>query len=29
VKDVTEHPTDEGKLYCAIVLDVFSRRVIG
>lgn len=29
VMDVTEHPTDEGKLYCAIVLDVFSRRVIG
>ena len=29
VMDVTEHPTDTGKLYCAIVLDVFSRRVVG
>jgi putative transposase len=27
--DVTEHPTDEGKLYLAVVLDAFSRRVIG
>jgi putative transposase len=29
VMDVTEHPTDEGKLYCAVVLDAFSRRVVG
>jgi transposase InsO family protein len=25
----TEHPTAEGKVYCAVVLDVFSRRVVG
>jgi hypothetical protein len=29
VMDVTEHPTDEGKVYCAVVLDAFSRRVVG
>ncbi len=29
VTDVTEHPTREGKAYCAVVLDVFSRRVVG
>ena len=29
VTDITEHPTREGKLYCAAVLAVFSRRVIG
>ena len=29
VTDITEHPTREGKLYCAVVLDVFSRRVVG
>jgi putative transposase len=29
VMDVTEHPTDEGKVYVAVVLDAFSRRVIG
>jgi len=27
--DVTEHPTDEGKVYLAVVLDAFSRRVVG
>jgi transposase InsO family protein len=27
--DVTEHPTREGKVYCAFVLDAFSRRVVG
>ena len=27
--DVTEHPTGEGKVYCAAVLDVFSRRIVG
>ena len=29
VTDVTEHPTREGKVYCAVVLDTFSRRVVG
>ena len=29
VMDVTEHPTPEGKLYLAIVLDAFSRIVVG
>jgi putative transposase len=29
VMDVTEHETDEGKLYLATVLDAFSRRVVG
>ena len=29
VTDITEHPTREGKMYCAVVLDVFSRRVVG
>ena len=29
VMDVTEHPTDEGKVYLAVVLDAFSRMVIG
>lgn len=29
VTDITEHPTREGKVYCAVVLDVWSRRVIG
>lgn len=27
--DITEHPTQEGKLYCAAVLDAYSRRIIG
>jgi transposase InsO family protein len=27
--DITEHPTAEGKVYCAVVLDVFSRTVVG
>src|SRR5579859_2622282 len=27
--DITEHPTGEGKVYCAAVLDVFSRRIVG
>ncbi len=27
--DITEHPTREGKLYCCVVLDVFSRKVVG
>ena len=27
--DITEHPTHEGKVYCAAVLDVYSRRIVG
>ena len=27
--DITEHPTREGKVYCSVVLDVFSRLVVG
>ena len=29
VTDVTEHRTREGKIYCAVVLDTFSRKVVG
>lgn len=29
VTDITEHPTREGKIYCAVVLDACSRRVVG
>jgi putative transposase len=29
LSDITEHPTREGKVYCAVVLDAFSRRVVG
>ena len=29
VTDITEHPTREGKLYGAVVLDACSRRVVG
>ena len=29
VTDITEHPTREGKVYCAVVLDTFSRRIVG
>jgi putative transposase len=29
VTDITEHRTREGKVYCAVVLDTFSRRVVG
>jgi putative transposase len=29
VTDVTEHQTREGKVYCAVVLDAYSRRVVG
>lgn len=29
VMDVTEHPTEEGKAYLAVVLDAFSRAVVG
>ncbi|WP_082399687.1 DDE-type integrase/transposase/recombinase [Pseudonocardia sp. EC080625-04] len=27
--DITEHPTEEGKVSCAAVLDAYSRRVVG
>jgi putative transposase len=27
--DITEHPTATGKVYCAAVLDVFTRKVVG
>jgi putative transposase len=29
VSDITEHPTDTGKVYLGVVLDAYSRRVIG
>ncbi|WP_295012872.1 IS3 family transposase [uncultured Microbacterium sp.] len=29
VTDITEHPTRTGKVSCAAVVDVFSRRVVG
>jgi putative transposase len=29
VADITQHPTDEGWLYLATILDAFSRRVVG
>ena len=29
VTDITEHRTREGKLYCCVVLDTHSRRVVG
>jgi transposase InsO family protein len=29
VTDTTEHPTREGKADCAVVLDAYSRRVVG
>lgn len=29
VTDITEHRTREGKVYCAVVLDAWSRRVVG
>jgi putative transposase len=27
--DITEHPTAEGKVYCCVVMDAYSRRIIG
>ena len=27
--DITEHPTREGRLYCAAVMDAYSRRIVG
>jgi len=29
VTDITEHPTREGKVYCCVILDTYSRRVVG
>lgn len=29
VTDITEHPTREGKVYCCVVLDTYSRRLVG
>lgn len=29
VADITEHPTREGKVYCAVVLDAWNRQVVG
>jgi putative transposase len=29
VTDITEHPTREGKVYCCVVIDAWSRRVVG
>jgi len=29
VADITQHPTDEGWLYLATILDAFSRRIVG
>ncbi len=27
--DITKYPTGEGKVYCCVVLDAYSRRVLG
>jgi putative transposase len=27
--DTTEHPTGTGKVYCAAVLDMFTRKIVG
>ncbi|MBC7596801.1 MAG: IS3 family transposase [Kineosporiaceae bacterium] len=29
VTDITEHPTREGKVYCCVVLDICSRKIVG
>jgi transposase InsO family protein len=29
VTDITEYPTREGKVFCCVVLDAWSRRVVG
>src|ERR687894_1792762 len=29
VTDITEHPTAEGKVYCAAVMDAYSRLIVG
>jgi putative transposase len=27
--DITEHPTGEGKIYCAAAIDAYTRRIVG
>ena len=27
--DITEHPTDEGKVYCCAIKDLFANRIVG
>jgi len=29
VTDITEHPTAQGKLYCCLIKDLFSNRIVG
>jgi putative transposase len=29
VADITEHPTSEGRVYCAVVIDAWNRQVVG
>ena len=29
ITDITEHPTLEGKVYCAAVMDAYSRLIVG
>jgi putative transposase len=29
VADITEHPTDGGKVYAAVVIDAWNRQVVG
>ncbi len=29
VTDITEHPTAEGKLYCCLIKDLFSNKIVG
>jgi len=29
VTDITEHPTSEGKLYCCLIKDLYSNRIVG
>ena len=29
VTDITEHPTSEGKVYCCLIKDLFSNRIVG
>ena len=29
ITDITEHPTGDGKLYCAAVMDAYSRLIVG
>jgi transposase InsO family protein len=29
MSDITEHPTKEGRVFCCVVLDAYSRKVVG